>query len=124
MAKERITNRPANMGRTVCRRMKGERYTMPDGPATQTSRRGVESQGPGAATATALDDEHYRRPGFLSVHPLGLPHFPRPLPECQSDPGVGAGMEANEEVALRSNDSTVCARRRDLRNEPRRLAST
>lgn len=51
------------------------------GPATHTSRRDVEPEGPGRTTATALDDEHHRLPGLLSVYPLGLPHLPRPLPE-------------------------------------------
>jgi hypothetical protein len=85
--------------------MKGERYTMLHGPAPQTSRRGVEPQGPGRATATTLDDEHHGRPRLLPIHSLRLPHFPRPLPECEGDPGAGPVMETDAEVEVNYWDS-------------------
>ena len=97
------------------RRTKGESDKIRhDGPASETSRRDPDPQGLGGASATALDHEHYCRAGLLSVHPLGLPHFPWPLPECQVDSGASPGMEADEEVAVspdETNSAGGCAMR-------------
>jgi restriction endonuclease-like protein len=72
------------------------------GSTTQTTRRDVEPEGRGRATATALNDERHRRAGFLSVHSLGLPDRAGAFPERQGYSGTRAGVEADEEVAMSS----------------------
>jgi hypothetical protein len=78
---------------------------MPRGSACKTFRRDSYSEGPGRTTATTFYDEHDCRPRLLSVRPLRLPHFPRPLLECEVYPGAGTGMEADAEMALIYSDS-------------------
>ena len=68
-------------------------------PASETSRRDPDPQGPCRATATALDDERNRRRGLLSVHPQYLPDRSG-HPESQSHAGTHSSLEADEEVAV------------------------
>jgi hypothetical protein len=70
------------------------------GPASETSRRDRDPRGRGGASEAAFDDEYHRRRGFLSVHPLCLPHFSRPLPEPQSYSGTRPSLEADAEVEV------------------------
>jgi hypothetical protein len=107
ISRRRISNRPAKKGKLfprgeqIANLLKSPQY----GSATQNSRGDPHTEGLGGFATKTLDDEHHSRPRLLSVHPLGLPNFPRPFPECAVDPGASPGMETDEEVALSPNSS-------------------
>jgi hypothetical protein len=65
-----------------CRRTKGESVKIRHyGPASETSRRDPEPQGPGRTTTSAFDDERDCGTGFLPVHSLRVPDLSRALPQ-------------------------------------------
>ncbi len=94
------------LGPRVCIRLVFARMlASPDGPAPHACGRSSQPERSGRITTPPLDDERNCGAGFLPKRTHGLSNWTGLFPERQGNPGTGAGMETDEEVALSPDDS-------------------
>jgi hypothetical protein len=95
-----VVNRPESMGKTPSRRTNGEYGKLRHGSSSPRTGRSFDPERAGGASEPPVHDEHDRRSGLLSKRILCLSDRARTFSECESDSGIGAGVEADAEMEM------------------------